>query len=253
MKQVKILVNGDSFCDERYFEPDELLIDGKKWADTLGATNIAYGGGSNERIFYSTIEYLNNNTVDVLIVGWTCWNRQQTSLANGLELNICPTGAGDNVNSWLHDKSYMCHVEYYYKYFNNEYLNFKKFLNYFLHLQDYCVLKKIKFLNFFSVPHNMPRGLELYNIAKTGYLKEILEKDKKKYIQEKEKERLRRNEYIMGLKNLISKIDKKFWINQQIGYSYGVFSQKFSRAKDGEHPGIEASAEWAKIIKKNLI
>jgi hypothetical protein len=253
MQQLKILVNGDSFCDERYFTPEELLTLNQKWSETIKAENIAHGGCSNERIFYSTIEYLNNNTVDVLIVGWTSWNRHKTTLVNGLELNICPNGAGDNLNSWFHDKSYMTHVEYYYKYFYNEYLNFKNFLNYYLHLQHHCLLKNIKFLNFFSVPENMPRGMELYNIAKTGYLKEIIEKDKKKYIQEKEKERLRRNEYIMGLRNLISKIDKKFWIEQQIGYSYGVFSQKFPRAKDGEHPSIEASAEWAKIIKKNLI
>lgn len=253
MQQLKILVNGDSFCDERYFTPEEFRKQNQKWTETIGATNIAYGGSSNERIFNSTIEYLNKNTVDVLIVGWTSWDRHKSNLANGLELNICPNGAGDNLNSWLHDKNYMTHVEYYYKYFYNEYLNFKNFLNYYLHLQNYCLSKNIKFLNFFSVPKNMPSGLELYNIAKTGYFKEILEKNKKNYIQEKEKERLRRNEYIMGLKTLISKIDKNFWINQHVGYSYNVFSQQFPKANDGQHPGIEASAEWAKIIKKNLI
>lgn len=253
MQQLKILVNGDSFCDERYFTTEEFLTLKQKWSETIAAKNIAHGGCANERIFYSTIEYLNNNAIDVLIVGWTSWDRHKSNLANGLELNICPNGAGDNLNSWLHNKSYMSHVEYYYKYFYNEYLNFKNFLNYYLHLQYHCLLKNIKFLNFFSVPENMPSGLKLYNIAKTGYFKEIIENDKKKYIQEKEKERLRRNEYIIELKNLISKIDKKFWISQHVGYSYNVFSKQFPKADDGYHPGIKASAEWAKIIKKNLI
>ena len=242
--QVMILVNGDSFCDERYFEPNELLINNQKWSETIGAVNIAHGGCSNERIFYSTIEYLNNNPIDVLIIGWTDWNRHMTTLTNGLELHICPNGAGDNVHPWMHGKNYKFHVENHYKYFHNEYLNFKYFLDYYLHLQNYCLLKNIKFLNFFSVPDNMPREMELYQIAKNGYLENDLDKESK---------RLKINSYIIGLKTSISKISKKHWINEIVGYSYNVFAQKFPKANDGYHPGVQASSDWSRLIKKHLI
>lgn len=251
MAEMKILVNGDSFCDERYFEASERLAHNQKWSETLGATNIAHGGCSNGRIFHSTIEYLNYHEIDILIIGWTEWNRYMLTLTNGLELHICPNSAGDNVHLWG-NTNYLPHCQYYYKYFHNEYLNFKSWLGHYLLLQDYCSLKKIKFINFFTVPHNMPQGMELYNIAKSGYIEENLETDKKRYIEGREKIRLRRNEYITELKNRISKINKMCWVNNQVGYSYNIFSQQFPRAKDGHHPGTEASAEWAKLIMAHI-
>ena len=244
MQQLKILVNGDSFCDERYFTPQEHLILNQKWSETIGAINIAHGGCSNQRIFTSTIEYLNNHDVDILIIGWTEWNRYMLTLTNGLELHICPNSAGDNVHPWG-NTDYLPHCQYYYKYFHNEYLNFKSWLVNYLFLQDYCSLKKINFINFFSV-HNVfiPGGLEIDKIAASAYI----EKN-----SDKENIRRKRNFYVKELKNLIGKINKMCWVNKQIGFNYGIFSQRFPKANDGQHPGIEASAEWAKVIKKNLI
>ncbi len=243
MAKVKILVNGDSFTDERYFEHSE-LENRQKWSDTIGAINIAHGGCSNQRIFHSTIEYLNTHDIDILIIGWTEWNRYMLTLANGLELHICPNSAGDNVHPWG-NTNYLPHCQYYYKYFHNEYLNFKSWLGHYLLLQDYCSLKKIKFINFFSV-HNvcMPRGLEIDKIAASAYIEEN---------SDKENIRLKRNFYVKELKNLVAKINKMCWVNNQVGYNYGIFSQRFPKANDGQHPGAEASAEWAKIIKAHIM
>ena len=93
---VNILVNGDSFSHERHFAIDDSYIE-KTWAHSLGAKNISLGGCSNDRIFYSTIEYLNNNSVDVLVIGWTNWERGWLTLSNGLNLNILPNGSADDL------------------------------------------------------------------------------------------------------------------------------------------------------------
>ena len=38
-------------------------------------TNIAKGGGSNHRILRTTMEYVENNEVDLVIIGWTTHER----------------------------------------------------------------------------------------------------------------------------------------------------------------------------------
>ena len=120
-----ILVNGDSFSHERHFSIDESYVE-KTWAHTIGAKNIALGGCSNDRIFYSTIEYLNENSVDVLVIGWTSFERYSLPLNKGLNLHILPSqAADDNLFGWNEkDKdSYMNYHNFYYKNCHNIFLN----------------------------------------------------------------------------------------------------------------------------------
>jgi hypothetical protein len=240
---VNILVNGDSFSHERHFAVDESYVK-KTWAYSLGAKNISLGGASNDRIFHTTIEYLNNNSVDVLVIGWTSVGRAWITLSNGLNLNLLPNGAADDLLYGFLEKDKKTGVwkeyeTFYYKNCFNEYLNFKKFLNYYLHLQNYCELKKIKFLNFVSwQPMN-----NLLSIAESAYIDKSNEVLKKQGI-----------EYNANiLKDLISKFKKEYWVNNEIGFSYWnlVKEKGFPLWEDG-HPGLEASQYWGKIIKENL-
>ena len=240
---VNILVNGDSFSHERHFAVDDSYIE-KTWAHSLGAKNISLGGCSNDRIFYSTIEYLNNNSVDVLVIGWTNWGRGWLTLSNGLNLNILPNGSADDLlyGHLKKEKEKDIWKEYetfYYKKCFNEYLNFKKFLNYYLHLQDYCELKKIKFLNFtsFQSMHN------LSSIAESAYMDKSNEILKKVGIEHN----------IKILKDLIFKFKKEYWVNKEVGFSYCklVKEKDFPLWHDG-HPGLEASKYWGELIKQNL-
>ena len=51
---MNIISNGCSFTQELHLNKDE------RWTTKVGVVeNLALGGGSNERIFYTTIEYLN--------------------------------------------------------------------------------------------------------------------------------------------------------------------------------------------------
>lgn len=238
---INILVNGDSFCHERHFAVDESYVE-KTWAHALGAKNIALGGCSNDRIFYSTIEYLNSSSVDVLIIGWTSCSRGWITLNNGLNLNLLPNGSADDLLFGHNNKNLQTWKEYeefYYKKCFNEYLNFKKFLHYYLHLQDYCELKKIKFLNFmsFEFPKNLKR---LANYAYMNKSTKVLEDAGVKH-----------NEKVLN--DLLEKFKKKYWINEEVGFSYQelVKRKNFPLWPDG-HPGLEASQYWAELIKQHL-
>ena len=55
-----ICVSGDSFTHENQQKSED------RWSTHIGATyNIAMGGAGNERIFHSTLEFLNEITPDV--------------------------------------------------------------------------------------------------------------------------------------------------------------------------------------------
>lgn len=60
--------------------PDNLAVSyGKVVADALGYTlvNHATSAASNAKIFRTTYDYLKNNRPDLLIIGWTTWEREE--------------------------------------------------------------------------------------------------------------------------------------------------------------------------------
>jgi hypothetical protein len=215
----------------------------KTWAHSLGAKNIALGGCSNDRIFHSTIDYLNTNPVNVLIIGWTSWHRGWTTLSNGLNLHIGSRSAADDNLFGHNEKDHNAwheHREFYYKKCYNEFLNFKNFLNYYLHLQQHCALKDIRFLNFMTFAS--PTG-QLEIIAESANINRSSEDIKQSGIRN----------HVKILEDLISRFDKKNWINKEIFFNYQnlVREKNFPFLSDG-HPGIEASQYWAKVVKDNL-
>ena len=54
------------------------------------------------------------------------------------------------------------------------------------------------------------------------------------------------------LKNKLATFKKENWINNEIGFSYSKQVEHLPKWHDGHHPGLEASAFWADIIKKNI-
>jgi hypothetical protein len=241
-----ILVNGDSFSYERHFAIDESYVE-KTWAHAIGANNIALGGCSNDRIFYSTIEYLNKNLVDFLIIGWTSFERYSLPLNKGLNLHLLPSGAADDNLFGFNEQdknSYMSYHSFYYKNCHNIFLNFQKFLNYYLHLQDYCNIKKIKFLNFLSLDVFPYRSKDVKNIAKDAYMD--------RSSKEIEQAGIIYNTNL--LTNLIKKINTKNWIQNTVGFSYAklVKDKGLPLWKDG-HPGLEASKYWGELIQQHIV
>jgi len=238
----KIVVNGDSFVHERHFAQDESYLE-KTWAYKLGADNLALAGCSNERIFYSTIDYLNKNNPDTLIIGWTGNDRFMLPHTNGLNVHVTPGGTlkpfFDNfINT---DDDVSAYDKIYYQKMYNPFTNFQRFLNYHKHLENYCASRQIKFINFMTIK-GLPNQDDLINIAKTAYMNRqdtVLEQKGIEHNYE-------------NLQNTLSTFNKDVWINGEIGYCMNDALDKFPKWTDNNHPGKEASAHWLQIIKKNL-
>ena len=139
----KIAVNGDSFTHEYHLNSND------RWSTLIGAShNLALGGGSNDRCFRTTVQFLNDTDIDVLIIGWTIWTRTSLTKANGSYYVVSTRGTHDEYNSQERDQE--MYKIYLTKIFN-EYLQLENTLNYMLHIQNFCMLKKIRLLNFCSV------------------------------------------------------------------------------------------------------
>jgi hypothetical protein len=164
-----LLTNGCSFT-EGYDLP--LLTD--SWPFALGrlfdieVENLAVGGGSNDRIYRTTIEYLNVNPVpDLVIIGWTSFFRSELSHSEGIYLRVLPHNCVTEPHRVEIDgeKMHRFWVENLY----NEYINYRKWVNYVLHLQDYFDSKKIPYRFFTAIDDNLldaflkdsPKALEL--------------------------------------------------------------------------------------------
>ena len=69
---MNILINGCSFMDNYYYQEQfGRLLKGQ-------ATNIARAGSSNRRIIRTTVEYIEQNPVDVVVMGLTFYDRQES-------------------------------------------------------------------------------------------------------------------------------------------------------------------------------
>jgi hypothetical protein len=72
---MNVLLNGCSFMDNTHYRDH--------FKQLLGATsvvNIAKPGSSNRRIIRTTVEYLENRTVDLVVLGLTFYDRQESPL-----------------------------------------------------------------------------------------------------------------------------------------------------------------------------
>jgi hypothetical protein len=73
---MKLLLNGCSFMDNYYYA---LQFNQLLGADTV---NIARAGSSNRRIIRTTVDYIEQNPVDFVVLGLTFYDRQEGPFAN---------------------------------------------------------------------------------------------------------------------------------------------------------------------------
>lgn len=225
-----IVANGCSCVQEAYLQPQD------RWTTKCGiSTNLAHGGASNERIFYTTIEHLNKHTIDTLIIGWTNVDRFMLPNANGSRIIVTPTHTFDeNLGG-----DYSNYSEFYYKNCYNSYTSLERTLHYMLHLQDHCKQKRIKLWYFNAfLPDIDDKSLE--NYSKDAFMsKETEDMTRMGVAFNKNK-----------LLKLIEKLDKDIWI-EDFWYSFKVHTKDFPKEKDG-HPDVEGSNHWANLVKKYL-
>ena len=72
-----LYVNGDSHSHAMRLQPHEKFS--SIVADAIGydVLNVAQGGASNARIMRTTREYLDNNRPELILIGWTTWEREE--------------------------------------------------------------------------------------------------------------------------------------------------------------------------------
>lgn len=73
---MNMLINGCSFMDNYHYQ--------NQFSQLLGvtATNIARAGSSNRRIIRTTVEYVEQNPVDLVVLGLTFYDRQESPLVD---------------------------------------------------------------------------------------------------------------------------------------------------------------------------
>ena len=231
-----ICVSGDSFTQEFHQKNED------KWSVKIGANdNIAMGGASNDRIFYSTIEYLNKKIPDVLIVGWTVLSRGMLHRNNGSRVIITSHRAFDEETSENLDEF----KKFYYTNIQNDFVSFRNVLNYMIFLQEYCKNKKIKLLYFRSVLEVELTDASLIHIASSAYMNNSDTDTRMQGILHNCKE----------LKKLIDRLDKNIWI-KEFWYSMKHhmnkdYTDQFVPGYDKSLP-VAAVDDWANLVKQYL-
>lgn len=194
-------------------------------------TNIAIGGCSNEEIFHRAVEACIEIRSDLAIVMWSQLERQWIYFDDNNidDFTIINNGIIKGNNS--HRKEALTYAKLHYVYFNNQYMNLKKWLlqcialaNFFEnHHQPYVFalgfsnlinsFKKIKYNNGF---------IDLDDVCKA-----VLDFDNRPddYIWKK----------INVLQNLIFQTSKLNWLDFN-GSSF--FDSQVDVADDGGHPGV---------------
>lgn len=229
--QGKIIVNGCSFSQEAYLPFEH------RWSTHIGChSNLAHGGGSNDRVLHTTIEYLNNNDdTDCLIIGWTEPSRTMLTTREG-------TRAIVNIGTAFDEETRQPREDmknfYYYKMYN-PFTSLINTLNYMLHLQRYCKASQIKLLYWNAM---LPE-------LNTDNLEEIC--------SHRHMEKIDRGHRESGLKDavdkimsLVDKLDRNIWI-KDLWYGIQQHCKHLPTLDDG-HPGKEASLHWANLVKEYL-
>ena len=231
-----ICVSGDSFTHEFHQKNED------KWSVKIGANdNIAMGGASNDRIFYSTIEYLNSKTPDILIIGWTVLSRGMLHRNNGSRVIVTSHRAFDEQTAENLDEF----KKFYYTNIQNDFVSFRNVLNYMIFLQEYCKNKKIKLLYFRSVLDVELTDASLMHIASSAFMDASDTNMKMQGIRH----------HCEELKSLIDQLDKNIWI-KEFWYSMKDhmkkdYAEQFVLGYDKNLP-VSAVNDWANLVKQYL-
>ena len=243
-----IYCNGCSFT-----EGFNLDNSANSWPGILGqqlnqsVINQASGGGSNDRIYRTTIEYCNTHTPDYVIVGWTQILRNELSHAKGTYLKLAPnTHASDD--SELADDLKPIH-KFWIQNIRNEYINFRNLVHYVLHLQDYFKSKQIsyKFFTALGLPYLqyfLQESAQAFELAQQSF-------HWKQYHIDAELEPKETHVKYQELVELVKKIDLNNWIMHN-STMYEYLKKNNYKFDQTQHPDVDGYAQWAKVIQNTL-
>lgn len=237
-----ILANGCSFT-EGYDLPDR----SKCWANTLGnllnspVKNLALGGASNERIVRTTQEFLINNDPELIVIGWTQFDRNELSHHSGFyvrchgsvclpECEIRPDDLTTIHQNWV-------------MYNHNQWINYRNWIYNILFLQKYFLQIKQPYLFFSAFGNNYLKDfLEESDFALELADKSYQWRDRKKY----KPERSIHKEY-QELVEKVKQINLNNWVHPLSSMGNFLESQGFSVDHTG-HYLEDGHQQWAQEI-----
>jgi len=191
--------------------------------------NIAIDGASNDEIYYRTIEALNSvQRYDLVIVQWTSIGRQWIYFDDNNIDDFTMINFG-NIAGLLQNRDAVDqYARLHYSYFNNQYMNLKKWLLQILSLQTLLKDKPFVFVKGFD---NFLSDFSSVEFLESGFknidaVKRLLDFKNRPdaYIADK----------VKTIQRLIEKIDKYKWVN----FDSIEFSRELDDlADDKTHPG----------------
>jgi hypothetical protein len=243
-----IYCNGCSFTEGYNLHNPQLA-----WPYQLGKVlnqdviSLAIGGGSNDRIYRTTVEFCNLQTPDYVIIGWTSLSRNELTHNSGTYLRLAPNCKLPDEHE-LSDNLDTVH-QFWSRYLLNEYINFRNLLHHILHLQDYFKIKKIPYKFFTALPPNylyefLCDSDSAFELAQQGFCW-------KKYRDDYELDSKETHIKYHELKQLVNNIDLNNWImhNTTMFEYLQTNNYQFDQTR---HPGMRGHSHWAEIIQDNL-
>jgi hypothetical protein len=152
-----ILFNGDSHTAGINVDTCDRFSNMIADAVNADAVNISKVGGSNARILRTTQEYIANNAVDLVVIGWSTWEREEWEYqGNYYDVNssghdALPPALLNQYKTWVIDQTPDSLIDKSQKWHEDIY-------NFHLELEQ----KNIKHL-FFNCMYNFFRPLKIYN------------------------------------------------------------------------------------------
>lgn len=243
-----IFCNGCSFTEGYNLTNSQLA-----WPYQLGKAlnqnviNLAVGGGSNDRIYRTTIEFCNTQTPDYVIIGWTTLPRNELIHTSGTYLRVAPNCKLPDDHT-LPDELDTVH-QFWSRNLLNEYINFRNLLHHILHLQDYFKIKKVPYKFFTALSPNY--FYEFLRDSDTAF--ELAQQSFcwKKYRDDYDLDSKETHIKYHELKQLVNDIDLNNWImynTTMIEYLQSN-NHQFDQT---DHPDINGHAHWAKVIQNKL-
>lgn len=243
-----VLANGCSFT-EGYNLVDPQLA----WPCQLGkilnqdVINLAVGGGSNDRIYRTTVEYCNTQTPEYVVIGWTGLPRNELSHSSGTYLRMAPYCKLADDCELLDDLTGI--HQFWIRNLQNEYINFRNLLHYILHLQDYFKIKKICYKFFTALSPNY-----IYEfLCNSDYALDLAEKsfswakNTDKYKVPSKEDHVK----YCDLKQLVDKIDLTNWVMHNTTMNNYLIDNHY-KPDDTHHPTAPGHAHWAKTLSQFL-
>lgn len=188
--------------------------------------NSALTGSTNEEIFLSAVEHTSTQSFDLVIVMWSDMQRYWFYPADG---NI-----DDYVSVPNSDFEKQYH-KLHFAYFNNQYMNLKKWLVQIVSLQNIFNAKKQKFIFIKGFDNHLRDFIDVYydqgfnNIDSIKYMLDFNNKPDY-FIFYK----------IQVIKDLINLVNQSNWINFT-GDAFCHSPYEIDKADDNDHPGKETN------------